>query len=143
MLTEVPITWKQYACSWLTRLNIQKISSFLEEIMSLLRSIACMAFMMSVKEDILSSFGRFLQSVSIACQFVQWSRTKSSACMEDYHLISLSLNRLRLSSGQLMYQIKAYSATCFGVTPIKMSQAGEKTREESHMSLVTMLLRHF
>ena len=83
MLTEVNNHWRQFVCCWLTRLNIQKISSCFEEITSVHQSIEFMDFTMNVRihlnqanVDTILDYGKHSQIVSTVFQLLQLSMRK-------------------------------------------------------------------
>lgn len=73
---------RPFVCSWHTRSNIPRISSFCVATTNALRSIAYTGSMMNAREGTISSYGRPSPTASIACQSQQSLTRRFSRCME-------------------------------------------------------------
>lgn len=127
-------------CS-LTRLNLRKTSSFLEETTSADKLTAFTDSTTSVKIDFQFVCGRNSKMSSTVCPLPPSSTTRFSACTVVYHpSLSLFLSSSK-SLGPLRFQRMVCCATCFGLTPRRANQVGVKTIEAYHILSVRLLSR--
>lgn len=140
-LTEASSPSRLLCFCWLTRLNLRKTSSFLEETTSAVKSTAFTDSTTSAKIDFQFVCGRNSRMSLTACPLPPSSTIRFSACMVAY-LPSLSLSpSFNKSLDPLRFQKMVSSATCFGPTPRRVNRVGVKTIEAYHIPSARLLSR--
>lgn len=134
-LTEESNQSKQCAFSCATRLSTQRISSCLEAIMNVPKSIVFMASTMNVNEGTALDSGKSSVMYLIAYLLLPSLMRKYSACMEVWVQNWRSFNKSKTSWGLQMYLTPDYYVTCYGQIQKGVLKSMETMTEELALHL--------